>query len=223
MTGEIISVPATSLAHTEIVESLGKIFQTYADSEDFEGGFGLICDLEERGRSFDRAKSIGFEILEGAWRPEKHEGESFLSAAVRKTGLDPTTIKRHVKIQKLLKSGKIPEEEYESIEQSGEKSLVQVANLVDAGYELEPEDWLAISEASGDDRKVGMIARKIKKVPPRSNYLAITINDKGVLVAHTATSHEEIGKLYVNSDSLVVQKGISRLTNCSGVLPSIEY
>lgn len=218
----IVSVPKTQPIHVEIVESLGRIFHTYADSEDFEGGFGLICDLEERGRSFDRAKSIGFEILEGAWKPEKHEGESFLAAAVRQTPLNAITIRNHILIQRLLDSGKIPDQHYESIEQAGAKSLIQIAHVNEV-HDLEDSDWLAFSEASGDERKVGMIARKIKKVKPRSNYLAITINEKGELVAHTAEAHEPIGKLYVNSESPVVQKGISRLTNCSGVLPVVEY
>lgn len=222
MIEEIISIPNTPPIHTEIIESLEKIFRNLVEKEDFDGGFNLILELDERGKSFDRAKSIGLEIMEVAWIPEKHEGESFLSAAVRQTSLSAITIRNHIVIQRLLGSGKIPDQHYEDIEQAGAKSLIQIAHVSEA-HELEDGDWLAFAEASGDERKVGMIARKIKKVKPRSNYLAITINEKGELVAHTAEEHVEIGKLYVNSESPVVQKGISRLTNCSGVLPSVEY
>jgi hypothetical protein len=162
------------------------------------------------------------EGMEKYWKPIDHEGEVFLEAAVRRTGLSPITIKRHTKNQKLLESGIIPEEYYESIEQAGEKSLVQIANLIERDFELDKKDWRKLAEASGDERKVGEIVRKIKGVLPRSNYLAITMDKDGNLVAHTSEEHIEFGKLYL-SDNPVVKRAIDRITGCAGILDKVNY
>ena len=222
MIEEIISIPKTSIENTEIVGKLGNIFLGLAKENNFDDGFGLIRELDARGRAFDRAKSIGLDILERAWIPEKHEGESFLAAAVRQTPLSAITIRNHIAIQRLLDSERIPDQYYEGIEQAGAKSLIQIAHVSES-HDLEDKDWLAFSEASGDERKVGMIARKIKKVKPRSNFRGFTVDEHGGVFFHKGGSSVEIGKMYINSSDKLVQEGIDCANVRMHTLPVVEY
>ncbi len=209
--------------HKTFLKEAKKILKDVVSTKNFEEGFNFINDLQEKGKSFARSISIMLDGMEKAWVPSEHEGETFLEVSVRKTGLHPTTIIRHSKIQRLLESGIVPEEHYESIEQAGEKSLIQVANTVERGFELTNKDWLKLAEASGDDRKVGQIVRKIKGEAPRSNFYMITINKHGVLFGHSSSERKEIGRLSVNTGDPFIQKGVDRLTSCSGVQESVEY
>ena len=220
---QIVEVPRVPIEQVDFLSKTKEILREIKKTGNFDAGFQFVKSLNEMGSTFDRAKSIMLEGMDKVWKPEKHEGETFLQATVRLTGLHPVTIVRHTKNERLLNSGIIPDVYKESIETSGEKSLVQIANVVDAGFELEDKDWRSLAEASGDDRKVGRIVRKIKGVAPRSNFYAITLDERGVLVGHTKDAHVELGRLNVDSDNPIVQKGISRLTGCSGVLPSVEY
>jgi hypothetical protein len=220
---ELVTDPRTRAEHEHFIKETRKILKEVVSTENFDAGFEFVNNLNEMNTTFDRAKSLMFDGMDKAWKPEKHEGETFLQAAVRKTGLSPVTIERHSKNQRLLASGEIPDEYYEAIEQAGEKSLVQIANVYESGKEITKKDWRALAEAAGDDRKVGKIVRKIKDVAPRSNFYAISIDEHGILVGHSATEHKEIGKLYVGTGDSFIDKGVYRLTNCSGVLPSVEY
>ena len=220
---DVVTVPKTRKEHESFIKETKRILKDVVSSGNFDDGFEFINALNETSSTFDRAKAIMLDGMDGAWKTNEHEGETFLQAAVRKTGLSPITITRHSKIERLLSSGAIPEVHYETIESAGQKSLVQIANVYESGKEITKKDWLALAESVGDERKVGRVVRNIKKVAPRTNFYAITIDERGVLVGHSSTEHKELGRLYVDSGDVFIQKGIDRLTNCSGVLPQVEY
>lgn len=208
---------------TDFLSEIEVILSDIVEKKDFERGFDVINGLLEKGKDFARGISLFLDGMEQVWVDGEHEGESFLHAANRITGLSPETIRRHTRIQKLLHSDIIPLEFRPQIESAGEKSLVQIANVVSAGYELDHMDWLRISEKAGDEQAVGKLIREKKGVPPRSNFLAITIDERGVLVAHTASEHQEFGRLDVNSNDPVIQKAIARITGCANIFQSVEY
>lgn len=213
----MLNVQTDFLSETEVILS------NIVENKDFERGFEFINGLLEKGKEFARGISILLDGMESIWVDGEHEGESFLHAANRITGLSPETIKRHTRIQKLLDSDSIPLEFRDQIEKAGEKSLVQIANLKESGYELEHKDWLRLSEKAGDEQAIGKIAREIKGVPPRSNFLAITIDERGVLVAHTKDAHQEFGRMDIYSENPAVQKAIARITGCANIFQSLEY
>ena len=219
---EIVPVPVVSIEHLDFIKETRIILEEVKKNKDFETGFDFINQLHEKGRSFATAIGIMLEGMELIWVPSEHEGESFRAAAVRNTDLSPVTIQRHIKIQKALESDVIPEVFRDDISSMGQKSLISIAELVVSGVEMTHKDWKELADAA-DEREVGRVVRKIKKVAPRSNYLAITIDERGVLFAHTSTEHVEIGRFNVGSKNPVVQKAIERLRGCGGILEKVDY
>lgn len=213
---------------SEIVASLlgetEKVLNEVVETKDFDKGFAYINALLETVGDVDKSIGIMLEGMEDIWKPEEHEGETFLEASARKTPLHPVTIRRHTKIQGLRSSGAIPEHLRPQFEDAGQKVLESIANVIEAGYEIEEDEWLALSEAVDNDKWVRRITQKIKKAEPRSNYLAITIDEKtGELWEHTKRGSRQCGILYVKDEDEDVKKAIKRLTSCSGVLTNVEY
>lgn len=207
----------------EFLQQTEYILARVAETRDFSIGFDYVNRLLDGKKVIDSSVSVVLDGMEKEWIPSEHESETFLAATVRETGLSPETIRRHTNNQWLLKSGKIPEEFKESIENAGEKSLVQIANVARV-YELEHDDWLRFAEAAGDEQKVGKIARKIKGVPPRSNWLMITVDETGMVAAHTKEEpFVELFRMPINSESPAAQKALARITGCAGIQPRVDY
>lgn len=220
MTDEIITVPRTDIIQSDFLKETEALVQQVKESKNFDGGFQFINDLHSQGRAFDDAIGMMLNGMNDVWIPAEHEGEKFGQAALRKTGLKPVTVYRHLKIQQALPH--IPDDFREEIQDKGIKEKIQIAELVRGGYEVTEENWRDLAEAP-DEKEVGRIARKIKGVEPRSNWLAISIDDNGVLRVHTVRGVREVGRLYVYEDDADVQKAIARITGCSGIQPSSEY
>lgn len=199
-----------------------EILNNVVSTGDFDAGFNFINDMFEQGEVFSKSISVMLKGMEDAWGNFDHDGETFLQAAVRRTPLSAETVRRHTKIQRLLESDVIPSEFRDRVEEMDAKSLRDIANTIERGFELSSNDWQHVTDAGGD-RGVRRELQKIKGEAPRSNFLAITIDERGVLVAHTANEHLEFGRLDVSSDEPSIQKAILRMTSCAGVLQKDEY
>lgn len=217
---EIVSIPRTDVIQSDFLTTTEAVVRRVVERKDFESGFQFINDLHAQGRAFDDAIGMMLNGMYEIWNPDEHDGEKFGQAALRKTGLKPVTIYRHIKIQKALPL--VPEDYREEIQEKGVKEKIQIAELVAGGYEVTEENWRDLAEAP-DEKEVGRISRKIRGVEPRSNWLAISIDDRGVLRVHTVRGVRECGRLFVDDDDQDVQKAISRLIGCSGVAPASEY
>lgn len=216
---QVVTVPRTDIVQSEFLTSAEVIVRDVVESKNFDAGFQFINDLYAQGKAFDDAIGMMLNGMNDIWEPDEHEGERFEQATLRNTGLKPVTVQRHLKVQKALPL--VPDEYREEIQGKGFKTKIQIANLVDGGYEITNEDWRDFAEAP-DEKEIGRIARKVKGVEPRSNWLSITIDENGVLTAHSVRGHFEIGRLNVWDETDEVQRSISRLTNC-GVEPESEY
>lgn len=217
---DIVSVPRTDIVQSGFLSRTEIVLKEVVDSKDFEGGFQFVKDLYTMGQTFDDAIGIVLSGMAEIWLPEEHDGEQFEQAAKRITGLEIVTVQRHIKIQKALPV--IPEDYREEIQNKGFKAKIRVAQLVEGGYEMTDENWRDIAEAP-DEKEVDRISRSIRKVEPRSNWLAISIDSNGVLNVHTVRGVREVGRLNTWDDNPDVQKAISRLTSCTGVQPAKEY
>lgn len=209
-------------ALTSIEQRTRQILVEVVEKKDFDAGFDFINDLYDHGRKFGELIGMMIEGMERAWVPEEHEGETFLQAAVRRTPLHPTTIRRHSKIQRFLDSNIMPDNVSGKIKEAGQKSLVRIANAADK-FDLTQKDWNKIAEVADDEKSLSMVLRKITDTAPRSNFLAITCDERGILMAHTAVEHIEFGRLNVNIQNPVVRRAIDRIVSSSGILPKVEY
>lgn len=217
---DIVSVPRTDIVQVEFLSNTAAIVKEVVENRDFDSGFRFIKDLRAQGMAFDDAIGMMLNGMNEIWIPSEHEGEQFKSAAQRETGLSPITVYRHLKIQQALPH--VPEEFQEEIQNKGQKEKIRIAELVVGGYEITNENWRDLAEAP-DVKEVGRIARKVKNEEPRSNWLAISLDDRGVLRVHTVRGVRECGRLNTSDDDGDVQKAIARITGCAGIQPSSEY
>lgn len=212
----------------EIIPFLSRTETVLADvleRGDFELGFEFINDLREMGNNFDRAISVMFSGMEVAWKPVEHEGETFMQAAVRRTGLSAETIKRHTTVQWLLDSDKIPDQFRPQIEAGSQDALERVANAVKEGYEFTVPEWQSVSEKIKEPRETGKVVRKITGVAARKNLLMILIDEQGFLWAWTKEEGlvKSNGRLDIHSESPAVQRLNTRITGCATIKPKEEF
>lgn len=217
---DIVTIPVLDPIYTDFVGGVEKIAQEIVERKDFEAGFLAIEKMLVYVKAADDSIGLVLNGMSEIWNPNEHDGESFESAIERRTGIKPITVQRHLKIQKALPY--VPEPYREEIQDKGFKAKIRVAQLVEGGYEMTDENWRDIAEAP-DEKEVDRISRSIRGVEPRTNWLAISIDENGVLVAHSTRGHFEVGRLNVWDDNPDVVKAISRLTSCTGVQPAKEY
>lgn len=215
------AVSKVSLEPAEFVRQAKHILKKVVSENNFEAGFDFIERVAEMGEAFNRATSIMLTGMDKAWKPADHEGETFLQKTYRRLGLSPETIVRHTRNQNL--TSQIPGEFREAIELSPENCRIQIANLLEDGYEIAHKDWQALSEVAGDRRMVGKIARSIKGVAPRTNWSMFTVDENGIIVKHTKDQHEVVGELYVFEESKFVLDGIESIKRRADIKPSIKY
>jgi hypothetical protein len=207
----------------EFIRQSKHILKEIVATRNFDIGFDFIRRIDEMGETFNRAKALMFNGMDKAWKPVEHEGETFLSAAVRETSLSPETIIRHTRSQALLNSGVIPGEFREAIELAPENCRSQIANMIEDGFEPTHKDWLAISEVARDRRMLGKVVRTIRKVEPRTNWSMFVIDEKGILWRLAKGKRETVGELYVFSDSQFVIEGIEKAKRLLDAKPSVKY
>ena len=215
------SVAKVSLEPIDFVRQSKRILKEIVETKNFDAGCDFIVKMGEMGEAFNRATEIMLSGMDKAWKPDENGGETFMQFIVRKTSLSPETIVRNTRNHSL--SAKIPGEFRETIDLAPQNCRIQIANLIEDGYELEHKDWLALSEVAGDRRRVGQIARKIKGVAPRTNWSMFVIDEKGFLWAVTKENREIIGELYVFSDSEFVLDRVEKAKRLLDAKPSIEY
>lgn len=220
---DVITAPRIDPANADFLSQAKVIVEQVKESKNFDAGFGFINDLKKYGESFERAQGMMLEGMDSVWRPNEHDGETFYAASLRETGLSPATVERHIRMQRTRDSGKVPAKYLEIIDSKyGPKEFIKIANLVEGGWELDEEDWQKFSEVEGE-KEVGRVVREITGRKPRSNWLSITIDSRGVLFEHTNEGVREIGRLNIHDDHPDVQKAIKRITGCAGIVPASEY
>lgn len=209
------------------VEQAIKVLDEIKLTKDFDLGFAVIKGLHEKGVQLDGAIGVLVDGMEKMWIPSEHEGERFLDATIRLTPLHPRTVRRHLDIKTFFETAEIPEHVLPTIEKADQKSLIRIAKAADM-HDLSVESWEKIAEASySGEKSVSAVIRKITKTEPRSNWLAISIDERGILVAHGKEDNEivhvEIGHLKIRNERTIVKKAIKRITSCAGISDKVEY
>lgn len=190
----------------EFLQQTERILGLVKETGRFEEGFRFVDNLLAGRDVIDKSVSIILDGMEELWNPNEHGGEAFLDATIRMTRLTKVSVRRHTKIQGFLESDVIPDEFRDQIESGGQKSLIQVANVVDDGYELDHDDWLRISEKIQDERDTAKVIREITGRPPRSNFVSHWYDEYGVVWAWVNGRVVEAGRLNMDDDPDIVKQ-----------------
>jgi hypothetical protein len=136
--------------------------------------------------------------------------DDFESYIREHAGVTKTTIKRYYTIWEMLVSGDIPKEYAEKIKLQPVRCLVSIGTMWKQGWEIEPHQWMRLSQAP-DPSTVNKIIRDIKKVEPKKNTLQITMEEDGSLIAWKNDQRYFVGHLNIQDADEVVQQAIERI------------
>lgn len=218
----IASYPQPDPIKASFVSDAEALIAKAVKDGDFDKGFQVINELYEHAEASVQVISSALYIMESAWDGFKHtQDESFLDAAVRKTRLNPVTIRNRSNVGKLLKSDKIPDRHLEAISSLGQKSLIRIANTIASGYEIDEDDWERLSTAVGE-QQVDAIARKIEGKDPRSNFVGLYYKKNGELLAFVEGELVVIGQISMDKDPKVT-KAREVLIARAKILDKVEY
>lgn len=218
-----------TIVQRTVIDEAKAVVSMIQETHDFNTGFRMISSILGQAKKMDDVIGVLITGMEPVWNPAEHEGERFIDAVVRVTGLSPDTIRRHLDVKKFfdMHSEEIPEAVLPSIQEADQKSLIRIVRAA-VVHGFDEDEWGKIGEAvySGE-KSVSQVIRKITKTQPRTNWLGISIDEKGVLTVHANEGgemvHKEIGRLHVNNPDQTVQKGILRVTRGANIQDHIEH
>lgn len=205
-----------------------------------EGSFEYAFNLISRYRSLNRVTDLGVaKTLHGVnryWEQVGHEkDEDFFNWSIRATGYASLTVERYLSVWEMLTGSYIPNPYREPIKTHTIRQLFKIYSLVvvpkksqvnydfiDQDYEVEDEEWLALSEAT-DEQRVAEIVAKVKGKERNKNFMSLKIDKRGDLYVYQNGESYSIGYLNVSEESPVVQKAIRRILDGSGITQKDEY
>lgn len=139
-----------------------------------------------------------------------NQRDTFESQAVTQFGRGKKAIKDNFKVWEMLVSGDIPREYCDKFKLFPIRCLIPIASLWKQGWEVEPHQWMRLSQAP-DPSTIGKIIREIKKVEPKKGSLQITMEEDGSLIAWKNDQRYFVGHLNVQDDDEVIQQAIERI------------
>ena len=184
----------------------------------------------ERGSSLGLAKILhGVNFL---WKDiEKEDGDTFKDWAMRSSGLAKATIQRRICSWEFI-TEHLPPEHYEALMKNwninmlsrgyrvavkhSENKYVGNYDYLPSGHEIEPADWLALSECVDLPMLIGVLD-KITGKEPNVNRTSFTENDGTIWFHRGSKDSVSIGSFNVYSDSPLVQDGISEALDKLGI------
>lgn len=199
-----------------------------------EGSFDLAAGVISSYRSLSRASELGVsKVLHGVnryWNVVPHEdGDTFFSWSVRATGFVSLTVERHISVWEMLDGGYIPEQFREQIKSHTVRQLFKMYSLVvvpkkdsdrysflQLDYEVDDEEWLALSEAS-DEKRVGEIVLKIKGKERNKNFMSLKIDERGDVFVHQNNETKFCFSLPVKSRDPLLLKVCRRVMDGAGI------
>ena len=198
------------------------------------GNFDFAAEVISSYRSLTRASESGVSrVLHGVnncWEMVEHEDQdTFFTWSTRTTGYVPLTVERYICVWEALSGNYIPEQFLPKIKTHTVRQLFKIYSLVvaprksavnyqfmDMDYDVQDEEWLALSEAQ-DDRRVADIVTKIKGKERNKNFMSLKIDGKGDIIVYQNNEQEAVGFLNIGSQSLLVHKAIRRIMDGAGI------
>lgn len=143
--------------------------------------------------------------------------DEFEDTVASRTGLNRATVQRYVSVWSMYAENKIPEPYQEQIRQMNIKSQIPIALALDAGYEIDNDQWEELVEAP-DFSTVNATMRDIKGKEPRSHALLLMMDREGGIKAIKNEKQVYVGWLNIDDEDEIVQQAISRIEKGAGLL-----
>ena len=209
--------------------------------ESLEEGLQIASQYAQLFVSAEESSGLGLaKFLHGVnfrWSEfEVEEGDAFWKWSVRATGRSLATIQRRICTWEFLDGEYIPGQFRDAISNFSVKMLAKTYGIctrqlknkssgnydfVPSGYEVEEEDWLALSECV-DEAMVMEVVRGITG-REKANRISFKIDDDGTLWAYRGQGSETIGQLFVKSKSILVRDAIAKLLEDANISERNEY
>ncbi len=199
-----------------------------------EEGLEAVGKYAEMFVASEKGSGLGLsKLLHGVnfhWKEiEKDEGDTFKDWSTRSTGLAIATIQRRICTWEFITEYIPPEHKdafmnnwtvgmfsrgYRVAVKHTPNKHVGNYNYLPSGNEIEPADWLALSECIDDSMLIEALD-KVTGKEPNANRIAFSLTDDGDLVFYRGKKHYTvIGTLSVGSHSDLVLEGIQELLDC---------
>ena len=144
-------------------------------------------------------------------------GDDFYDVMVSATGLSKHTVQTYPEVHALQAENKIPEAYRDDIMKKNIKNLVPIAQALNAGYEIDDDEWEELVDAP-DFSTVNAKLREIKGKEPRSHALILMMDREGGIRAIKGDVQIYIGFLNTSEENEVAQQAIQRLIKGAGIL-----
>lgn len=197
---------------------------------DVVGEYAYMFVQAEKGSGLGLAKLL--HQVNFHWKNVEHEpSDTFEDWALRSTGRDKATIQRRVCTWEFLKEYVPPQYEETflknwniSMFSRGYRVAVKHKrnkhtgnyDLISSGNEIEPSEWLALSECVDSSMLIEQLD-KITKKEPNKNRVSFGYRDGELWFYRGKKEQAVIGSLFDGSESELVQDGITEVLEKLGV------
>lgn len=206
----------TQEAENSLLQRVDNIIQKSIEAGDLSMADDAMQSLLGINRVSGLATAKFIYTMKHGWKYFNQE-DSFENHAWETWGISKATQKKGCRAWEFLISDDIPKEYLEKIKLQGIKSIIPMSNLWAQKWEVEPHQWLALSNAP-DVATVNKLIRQIKNVEPKANSIQMEwdADEKSIIVWKNGTPHP-IHLMFKEGDD-VISAGLDRILKSSGIL-----
>ena len=199
-----------------VLDKIEKMIMDSIENNDYLKAIHICTQLIQITKLSGLALAKSLYLIKSNWS-KFSINDNFEDVLTSRTGLTKATIQRYTSVWSMYDKGLIPELYVDNIRQMNIKSQIPIAQALDAGYEIDDEEWEELADAT-DFSTVNAMLRDIKGKEPRSHALVLMMDRDGGIKAIKKDQQKYVGWLNISDEDEIVQQAISRITRGGGVL-----
>jgi len=206
----------TNGSEDEILQRVEQLVQQAIKDKDVEAALNIPRQIILVQKISGLALAKAIYMIKQSWDVFEMD-EPFEDVAFAYFGKHKSTISRYEKIWRMLEGSNVPDKYKEDVKQIGIQSQIPIANHLDAGYEIEDDDWKELI-GEPDFHSVSAKLRELKGKEPRPQALSIWMERDGTLKCSKGGGIYYLGWLDIDEKNEIVQQAIERIRKHTGVL-----
>jgi len=200
----------------DVLLKIEQLIQESIDTKDVYKALNICKQVYNVALLSGKALAKILYLLQSNWSTFSI-ADDFCDTLTAYTGMSRRTILTYPSVYSMEAENKIPELYRDEIMAKNIKNLVPIAKTLEAGYELDGEDWEDLVQAT-DFSTISAKLRDIKGKEPRPQALIITLERDGTLQVVQNDTICNCGWLDIESDDPITQKAINRIVTSSGIM-----